>query len=511
MSAGKDVEPAGGGGGAAELTPGTLVGGYEVEGVLGTGGMGVVYGARQPRINKRVAIKVLAPAFCGDPSTVARFEQEARLVNEIGHPSIVDVFQFGELPDGRSFFVMEFLDGESLGTRIDRGQISARETIDIVDKICDALVAAHEKGVIHRDLKADNVFLSKKGVKLLDFGLAKLAGRGDPSNIHTTKSGILVGTPAYMSPEQARGKEVDPRTDIYALGVLSYKMLTGRLPFNADNAMDLIVQQLHRPPPAPDKLVPKTPSKLSKLVVQMMSKAPEERPSLEKVRAVLAEVRGDAPATTEAASERPDQDEKRGGLGLLAAAATVLVVVIGVFAFVLLSKDKPDEPATGSDPATPVTAPAPPPAPPPSPDPGIEMDPKPAPIPTAQTPAQKPPGPATPAAAATGSAIHDKAGSATPSTGPVTRPDGDAPTPTPPTPAPTPPAPKPGAILVQLDLPSKITIDGKVVADGSKGGRFDVPAGHHTLEAVAADHSPITRSLDVEPDGTALVSVSFGN
>src|SRR5262249_28259422 len=136
-------------------------------------------------------------AFCGDPTIVSRFEQEARLVNEIRHPNIVDVFQFGELPDRRSFFVMEWLDGEALSTRIERGPLAVGEAVEILDVICDALEAAHEQGVIHRDLKSDNVYLvtsrGKRTVKLLDFGLAKLSGRGDPASIAKTRSGVLVG------------------------------------------------------------------------------------------------------------------------------------------------------------------------------------------------------------------------------------------------------------------------------------------------------------------------------
>ncbi|HTL37849.1 MAG TPA: serine/threonine-protein kinase, partial [Kofleriaceae bacterium] len=281
---------------SADLEPGTNVGGYLIDAKIGEGGMGVVYGAHHPRIGKRVAIKVLARAYCGDPAVVERFEQEARFVNEIKHPNIVDVFQFGELADKRSFFVMEWLEGEPLSSLIDRGPISAGETIEILDVICDALQAAHEAKVVHRDLKSDNVFLvtnkrGKRTVKLLDFGLAKLAGRGvDGQPVGTTKSGILVGTPAYMSPEQARSKPVDGRTDVYALGVLAYKMLTGTLPFPGDNAMDIILQQLNKPAPNPSKLAPKTPPELSKLVVRMMAKSADERPSLVEIRDLFAKL-----------------------------------------------------------------------------------------------------------------------------------------------------------------------------------------------------------------------------
>jgi serine/threonine-protein kinase len=288
----------------ADLAPGTDVGGYEIEAKIGEGGMGLVYSAMQPRIGKRVAIKILARAFCGDPAVVARFEQEARIVNEIKHPNIVDIFHFGELPDQRSYFVMEWLDGEPLTARIDRGAIPATEAMEILDVICDALQAAHENNVTHRDLKSDNVFLithrGKRTVKLLDFGLAKLSGKGlEDAPVGSTKQGIVVGTPAYMSPEQARSQPVDGRTDVYALGVLAYKMLTGTLPFRGENAMDLIVQQLNAPPPHAIKLAPKTPPALSKLVVRMMAKSPADRPGLDEIRELFAELGdGEVPART---------------------------------------------------------------------------------------------------------------------------------------------------------------------------------------------------------------------
>lgn len=199
---------------AAELAPGTDVGGYVIERKIGQGGMGVVYGAYQPCIGKRVAIKVLAPAYSANPTTVRRFEQEARLVNEIRHPNIVDVFQFGELPDGRCYFVMEWLDGEPLTARIARGPVPAPECIALLDVVCDALEAAHEHGVVHRDLKSDNVFIvvTPKGrtVKLLDFGLAKLAGKSDMAAVHRTRSGVIVGTRGFTLWRRTGHPAADP-------------------------------------------------------------------------------------------------------------------------------------------------------------------------------------------------------------------------------------------------------------------------------------------------------------
>ena len=264
------------------LASGTEIGGYVVECKLGEGGTSVVYGAVQPRIGKRVAIKVLSRTY-DDPAGVERFEQEAKLVNAIRHQNIVDIFQFGELPDGRSFFVMEWLEGETVGARVKRGPIPVAETIDIVEAVCDALQAAHETNVVHRDLKGDNVFLvrDRKGqaVKLLDFGLAKLTHDDGSAATHNTGVGILVGTLSYMSPEQARAKELDARSDIYSLGCLVYLMLTGRLPFRADNPLDLLNLHLTAPPPSAAK-VAEVPVALSEIVQQMMAKAPDQRPSI---------------------------------------------------------------------------------------------------------------------------------------------------------------------------------------------------------------------------------------
>ncbi len=282
---------------AADLTSGTRVGEYVVEGKLGEGGMGAVYSARHPLIGKKAAIKVISPALCADPAAVERFVQEARSVNQIGHPNIVDVFSFGELPDKRAYFVMEWLAGESLGDRMARERLSPAEAVEILDQVCEGLEAAHETGIIHRDLKPDNVFLmavrssQRQIVKLLDFGIAKLAGSGDV-RIQRTRTGVMMGTPGYISPEQARGRNVDHRTDVYALGAMAFEMLCGRLPFDADNAMDIVMQHLTEPPPAPSSLWPEIPPDLEQIVLGMLAKDPAERPTLAEVRAVLANHKG---------------------------------------------------------------------------------------------------------------------------------------------------------------------------------------------------------------------------
>ena len=278
---------------AGELPSGTVVGEYVIDRRIGAGGMGVVYGATHPLIGKRAAIKVIGANLGSDPVVVQRFVQEARSVNQIGHPNIVDVFAFGNLPDGRNYFMMEYLQGESLRARLSRAFMTIAEAVQILDEIAGALEAAHEKLIVHRDLKPDNVFLaSVRGglinVKLLDFGIAKLvAGDG---GIAKTSTGELIGTPAYLSPEQARGRNVDYRTDIYSLGVMMFEMLTGRIPFMAESAMDIVLMHVSVAPQRPSELLPSIPPLLEQLLLQMLDKEADRRPALSQVRNVFAEL-----------------------------------------------------------------------------------------------------------------------------------------------------------------------------------------------------------------------------
>jgi eukaryotic-like serine/threonine-protein kinase len=276
----------------SELSPGMMVGEYRIEGALGQGGMGRVYSAVHPVIAKRAAIKVLHPELSVNKDAIARFVQEARAVNEIGHPNIVDIFAFGALPDGRNYFVMEWLRGESLRERIKRGPLPVTEALGILDTITMALGAAHEHGIVHRDLKPDNVFLvDVKGerplVKLLDFGIAKLTRK---QGLHRTQTGNLLGTPAYMSPEQARNQDVDHRTDIYALAAMTFELLTGHTVFEASYAADMIAKQLYEPPRSATALNPALPP-IDELLAAMLAKDPAQRPTLEHVRAELRRFR----------------------------------------------------------------------------------------------------------------------------------------------------------------------------------------------------------------------------
>jgi serine/threonine protein kinase len=228
------------------LTPGTRLGAYEVTGPLGAGGMGEVYRARDTRLDRDVAIKVLPDAVASDPERIARFEREAKTLAALNHPNIAQIHGVEESGPVRAL-VMEFVDGDTLADRIAAGPIPLNDALLIARQIADALDAAHEHGIVHRDLKPANVKVRPDGtVKVLDFGLAKalepIGSRGASPDVLAnsptitspalmTGVGVLLGTAAYMSPEQARGKAVDKRTDIWAFGVIVYEMLTGHRPF----------------------------------------------------------------------------------------------------------------------------------------------------------------------------------------------------------------------------------------------------------------------------------------
>jgi serine/threonine-protein kinase len=265
-----------------DLAPGTVVGEYQVESKLGQGGFGAVFKAQHPLIGKVVAIKVLAPKFSADPEMVQRFIAEARAVNQIRHRNIIDIFSFGQLPDGRHYYVMEYLEGETLDRLIDREHVLAPEVaLPILRAIARALDAAHAKGIAHRDLKPENVFLAKDGddyfPKLLDFGIAKLLAADDGNKVKT-RTGIPIGTPYYMSPEQCRGKDVDHRTDYYAFGVVAYQMLTGTYPIDADDYMSILMMQISEEPRPPSQVNPRLPAGIDDGIAWLMRKDPAERP-----------------------------------------------------------------------------------------------------------------------------------------------------------------------------------------------------------------------------------------
>lgn len=258
-----------------------LEGKYEIVRLLARGGMGDVYLGTNRRIGKPVAIKVLSADLAAEPAAVERFEQEARVAPRIRSAHIAETYDLGELPSGERFIVMELLEGETLGARLEREErISERALAAITLQILDALASAHEAGVVHRDLKPHNVFLTKRDgrdfVKVVDFGVAKVRD-AEKINPRLTVAGALVGTPAYMSPEQARGKGVDHRTDLYALGIILFEATLGAPPFEAENITDMLFRIALDTPPPLDELVPSVTPELSAIVQKALAKAADDR------------------------------------------------------------------------------------------------------------------------------------------------------------------------------------------------------------------------------------------
>src|ERR1700675_2163814 len=267
------------------LTPGTKLGPYQIESLLGAGGMGEVYRARDTRLDRTVAIKILTQGVADAPEVRQRFEREARAVSSLSHPHICVLFDVGH-QDGIEYLVMEYLEGETLAERIAKGRLSTAELLRYASQIADALDKAHRQGIVHRDLKPANVMLTKSGAKLLDFGLAKgeeIVQGGDPGSSPTmsrplTTQGTIVGTMQYMSPEQLEGKEADARSDIFSFGAMLYEMATGKKAFEAKSHASLIAAILKEDPRPLRELQPMTPPFLERIVTSCLAKDPDDRP-----------------------------------------------------------------------------------------------------------------------------------------------------------------------------------------------------------------------------------------
>jgi eukaryotic-like serine/threonine-protein kinase len=280
--------------GAHEIAPGRIVDGrYQIEALLGAGAVGLVYRCRHLVLDKTLAIKVLRPDFARDPEVSARLVNEAKAASAIGSAHIVETVDFGTLPDGSAFFVMEYLEGTPLTSLVEDpdSALSAEDVLHIALQLSDALTEAHAAGIVHRDLKPDNVFIITRGddrrfVKVLDFGIAKLAR----AERKLTRAGQIYGTPHYMSPEQAAGRGTDARTDIYAVGVLLYEMVTGRVPFDAEEPMGILVQHLSTAPPEITEVRTETSPVIpgiDAVIRKCLAKLPEDR------YASMAELRAD--------------------------------------------------------------------------------------------------------------------------------------------------------------------------------------------------------------------------
>src|ERR1700756_3257149 len=265
------------------LTLGSKLGPYEIQSSLGAGGMGEVYRARDSRLKREVAIKVLPQALSLDADRLRRFEQEALATAALNHPNILAVFDIGT-SEGSPYVVSELLEGETLRERLRSGPIAVRRTLDYALQIAHGLAAAHEKGIIHRDVKPENLFLTKDGrVKILDFGLAKLAQaeRGVhtslPTVTHGTEAGVVLGTAGYMSPEQVRGMTLDARSDIFSFGAILYEMLSGKQAFHGDTPADTMSAILKEEPPELSEASRNVPAALERIVRHCLEKNPAER------------------------------------------------------------------------------------------------------------------------------------------------------------------------------------------------------------------------------------------
>ncbi|MFY0563905.1 serine/threonine-protein kinase [Archangium lansingense] len=299
-----------------ELQEGAILGSYQLERLLGEGSMGQVFQARHTRLGRQVALKVLRSAFAHDGGFVRRFFQEARAVNQINHEHIVEIFDFIEdEQQGHVYCVMELLRGQSLSALLKEERLSVSRIRRILVQVCAALSAAHRLGVVHRDIKPDNLFVTHKGgqqdfVKVLDFGVAKLLTAEGTSG---TLDGTIIGTPTYMSPEQAAGLPVDHRADIYAVGTVLYELLSGQPPFQASNFGQLMVKILTEPPPPLPSHTPAgepVPQVLAQLALRCLAKEPGDRPQqlAEVITALLVGAGPESvPSPVLSEDERPTQ------------------------------------------------------------------------------------------------------------------------------------------------------------------------------------------------------------
>ena len=344
---------------------------YEILRKIGQGGMGAVYEATHKLIGKRVAVKVLLDKYAQKDQIVARLELEARLASSIGHANIIDITDIGQTGDGRMFVVMEFLEGESLGALIARrGRLSPPRAIKIARQIAGALGAAHQKGIVHRDVKPDNVFLIKRGsgasadedyVKVVDFGISKSMRPEDGTDSpRLTQTGMVLGTPLYMSPEQARGDEtLDHRIDVYALGVILFEMVTGDVPFRGSNYLNILSQVLSDEPPSPASINPDVGPDLEAVILKALEKDRDDRyQSMDELGADLETLQGESMASTGARITASRRKRKLGNktplrTALWVASIAVVIAAVAVTVKMTMAGD-------GKEPARPVASGVPP-------------------------------------------------------------------------------------------------------------------------------------------------------
>lgn len=329
------------------LTPGSTLGPYQVIEKAGAGGMGEVFKARDNRLERTVAIKVLPPTVAANPDLRQRFEREAKSISSLNHPNICTLHDIGH-EDGLDFLVMEYIEGETLSDRIKRGPIPMSELLPLAGQIADALDKAHRQGLIHRDLKPANVMLTPSGAKLLDFGLAKIqiadghvAGVSVPTQTTPlTGTGTILGTIQYMSPEQLEGKEADARSDIFAFGAVLYEMATGKRAFEGQSQASMIAGILEREPISVSALNPMTPPAFERLVKKCLNKNPEAR--WQSARDLADELRWIAQSGSQVGLPAHVAARRKFRFRLAWATTAVISLVAFYFAYLWFSRDIPD-------------------------------------------------------------------------------------------------------------------------------------------------------------------------
>jgi serine/threonine protein kinase len=322
-------------GGPVRIEVGQRLGPYKVVRQLGHGGMGAVYEVYNDQLKRRAAMKLLHAELSNDPEMAKRFLNEARAANVVQHPGIINFYEMGQLPGGETYFIMEYIDGEPLGDRLQRaGRLAVESTLRLCQQIAAALAAAHNTGVVHRDLKPDNLMLIRdplvlggERIKVLDFGLAKVAKRTFDDSVSTDR-GVLMGTPLYMAPEQCRGAEnVGAKADVYALGVILFELLAGRPPFAAREVGEVLAMHQRDEPPRLQSLAPSLPRSLYALVHSMLAKDPDARPTMSDVAGVLQQL--EAKHSAEQSALQVDQ-------GTLFRSWTLWLTLLGILLVALL-------------------------------------------------------------------------------------------------------------------------------------------------------------------------------
>ncbi|MGB5984264.1 MAG: serine/threonine-protein kinase [Desulfobacterales bacterium] len=297
---------------------------YQITGEIGRGTMGVVYEAHDPQIDRRIALKVLRQDWITSEEIVQRFIKEARAIGRLSHPKIVTVYDVGQ-DHGTIYIAMEYLDGQPLNDIIREGRLPMADNIIIAIQVAEALDYAHQKGIVHRDIKPGNIiFISDKLVKVTDFGIARIE---DPAGLQQTQAGEILGTPMYMSPEQVLGQPVDGRSDIYALGVILYELVTGQRPFKGNNLASIFHSITHDVPPAPDRIQTSLPPDLASAIMKAMDKKPGNR--FQNGGEMIEALRGCLQALRSGKADAPPRKRMFGVWISLGVTMVLLLIAIG--------------------------------------------------------------------------------------------------------------------------------------------------------------------------------------